>query len=307
MQKRFTIIIIHKNGKERLLNLINSLLPDITNKDQIIICDNNSKDDSLNLPNEILQNKFIKIIRNSENKGYGIAANQVINHELSKFYLICNNDIVMPKNYLNNFESSFIKNSNIGMITGQLYDLKNKKTKTSGFLPTFLSEFDGIGRFRHSKDSNEFSEIENVRGACLAVKSDLINDIGSFNEKFFFYFEDTEWCYRIKKSKWSIFINPSIKIKHMGGASTESFFYPTRIEFFRSRIIFWYECFGIYACIVLLSWNMPKMFLDTLFYLIMTLITLGKSKKFRNKFLERIYIFLWILLGLPRSWRLNKK
>ena len=193
------------------------------------------------------------------------------------------------------------------LIDGQLTTFDGENIKTSSPIPPVSSQFDGIGRLRHNKDPKKLSKVGILRGACLAARSSMISDIGSYDEDFFFYFEETEWCIRINRSKWDVMFEPSIKIKHVGGASTSSLYKESRIEFYRGRILYWKKVYPAYLIILFYLWNAPKLLIDAAFYLLMTSLTLNLHKKFRDKFVDRMVAILWITLGRPKSWGLPGK
>ena len=174
--------------------------------------------------------------------------------------------------------------------------------------PGLMSQLDLIGRPYRSKKINKFDQVSLLRGACLAVNRKMTNELGMYDEEFYFYHEETEWCIRINKSmKWKVMFAPEIQISHIGGASTSSLFPESRVEFFRSRLIFWSKVFPRNKVIILYLWNIPKIIMDFLFYLLLTIITLGMVKKFKNKFVDRLMQIAWLMAGKPNSWGLPNK
>ena len=305
MKKRFTIAIIHRNGLDRLKSVLDSVISASGSTDEIIIVDNASTDRSIPAILKIYPN--ITTIRNSCNAGYGHAANQAIDKGLGKYFLICNNDITIPKDALDQFEDIFLSDSKIGMISGQQTNLNGDNVRTSSKAPSLLSEFDGIGRIDHSKDPERTSEVGILRGACLAVRRIAIDEVGPYDNDFFFYFEDTEWCIRMVQFNWKVIIAPHIKIPHIGGSSSNEFYSMSRIEFYRSRMLFWKKIYPKYLVTLLYLWNIPKLILDSIFYTLVTLLTLGLNKRLRNKLLDRVFVLFWLLIGQPKKWGLPGK
>ena len=173
--------------------------------------------------------------------------------------------------------------------------------------PTFLSELDSIGRLRTPERYKTIHEVGTLRGACLAVRKETIESAGMMDDDFFFYFEETEWCMRIAKNGWKVLTAPHIKIMHIGGDSTKSVYHGSRIEFFRSRLLFWRKTMPTYLVIILYLWNIPKLIVDGCFYLIVTILTLGLNIRMRNKLIDRVVVLSWLLLGKPKTWGLPGK
>jgi len=305
MKQRFTIAIIHRNGISRLKAALDSVIKASNATDEIIIVDNNSTDDSISVISKEYKN--IKIIRNSCNTGYGCAANQAIKKGSGEYFLICNNDITIPTDALGQFESIFMNDPKIGMASGQQTNLNGDSIRTSSKAPSPFSEFDGIGRMDHSKDPNKTTEVGILRGACLAVRKSAVDEVGAYDDDFFFYFEDTEWCIRMARLNWKVVIIPRIKIPHIGGSSSNEFYSQSRIEFYRSRMLFWKKIYPKYLVALLYIWNIPKLMLDSVFYFLTTVLTLGLNKRLKNKLLDRIFVLTWFLMGQPKKWGLPDK
>jgi len=305
MSCRFSIIIVHRNGFNRLKSVIDSALKAFESCDEIIIVDNASTDNSISQISKIYPN--IQIIKNKFNSGYGHAANQGINSGKGKYFLICNNDITLPLNIFKDLEELFLKESRAGIISGQQTNLEGEIIRTSSKKPSLLSEFDGIGRIDHNKDPDKITDVGILRGACLGVKKEMIEEIGAYDEDFFFYFEDTEWCIRAHKNSWKVILHPKIKIPHIGGSSSNELYSKSRIEFYRSRIIFWKKIFPKSIVVLLYLWNIPKLCLDLIFYSLITLITFGQNTRIRKKMIDRAVVLTWLLLGKPKKWGLPRK
>lgn len=305
MKKRFTIAIIHRNGIDRLKAVLDSVINASNAIDEIIIVDNASTDGSISTISKTY--KDITVIYNEHNTGYGYAANQAINKGSGKYFLICNNDITIPEDSLDRFEDIFTSDQKIGMVSGQQTNLNGDNVRTSSKAPSLFSEFDGIGRIDHSKDPKETTEVGILRGACLAVRKLAIDEVGTYDDDFFFYFEDTEWCIRMAREGWKVVIAPHIKIPHIGGSSSNEFYSQSRIEFYRSRILFWKKIYPKYLVILLYTWNIPKLILDGIFYSLVTALTLGLNKRLKNKLLDRVFVLTWLLAGQPKKWGLPGK
>ena len=315
MSVRFTVIIIHRNGFDRLKAAIDSIKEASSTSEEIFIVDNASSDDSIDRISSIYPD--VNVILNEFNSGYGHAANQGIKKGAGNYFLICNNDIVVPKNIFDELESVFKKDANAGIVSGQLTDINRNRVRTSYTRPSITSEFDSIGRFgrliktikkTHYQDPKIISEVGIIGGACLGVRRKMIDDIGAYDEDFFFYFEDTEWCIRAWRNDWKVILNPEIEIAHLGGSSSSEFYKESRIEFYRSRMIFWKKVYPLYITILLHLWNIPKLFIDLIFYFILTMLSFGLNKRLKNKMTDRLIVIAWLINGKPSKWGLpNKK
>jgi GT2 family glycosyltransferase len=62
-------------------------------------------------------------------------------------------------------------------------------------------------------------EVDWLFGACLLVRSAAAGEVGLFDESFFMFSEETDWCYRFRSAGWKILFFPGAEVVHVGGAS----------------------------------------------------------------------------------------
>jgi len=303
-KSRFSIVIVHKNGLDKIKKILDCLINIIQDADEIIVVDNNSSDSSI----EYLQSQYknIQLILNKSNLGYGKAANQGMNIATGKYFLILNNDLYLEKNSLDLFEKNFNEYKSAGMLTGQIYNFHNNPKRTALKNPNFLSE---LGIFKQPSlkiIGDKVIKIENMTGACIAVRRETAETAGMYDEDFFFYFEETEWCYRLKDYSWDIYLDPKIKVFHEGGGSSKRIIFSSRVEFLRSRLIFWKKIFspGKYYCLVI--FNYFNILLRTFLYFLLTILTLGLCKRLKYKFKEKVFLLAFLSFGMPKDWGIPK-
>ena len=68
-------------------------------------------------------------------------------------------------------------------------------------------------------DHDELREVDWLFGACLLVRRDAADEVGLFDEDFFMFSEETDWCYRFRQAGWSVYFFPGAEVVHVGGAS----------------------------------------------------------------------------------------
>jgi len=310
LHTRFSIIVIHRNNFKTLERALSSILQNISDNDEIILVDNHSTDDSI----EILETndcfKKIKIIKNSCNAGYSIACNQGISEASGKYSIICNNDIELESSFLHDLEKIISANKSFGLIGPKIVNSDESIINSySENKIGILNQLDFFGRFfRPRSNIVSIKQVETLRGPCIVMNPEITKDIGNFDEEFFFYHEEVEFCHRISRSnKWKVLYSPEIKIKHYGGVSSRKYFKESRIEFFRSRILFWNKTLPFYKRFIVKIFNYPKLFLDLIFYLLATIITFNLKKKFLLKMFDRAYVIYWLLKGKPEYLGLPDK
>ena len=79
-----------------------------------------------------------------------------------------------------------------------------------------LLPFFKLGRWRR----DEIRVVGWVTGACLLVRREVLDEVGALDENMFMFYEDLDWCMRIRAAGWKIFYVPQSRICHLGGQST---------------------------------------------------------------------------------------
>lgn len=198
---------------------------------EVVVVDNASRDGSV----EMLQAEFpfVRLIQNHENRGYTIPMNQALREAQGERFLVQLNPdtIVLPGSFdcLTAFMDAHPK---VGICIPKVLNRDGtlqKQCRRSTARPwDAISYFTGLNRlFPHSRFFNnylkgylgedEVHEVEAVSGSCMLIRRAVIDQIGYLDEGFFSYQEDSDFCFRAKKSGWQVFYVPTAQIIHFGG------------------------------------------------------------------------------------------
>lgn len=224
------IIIINYNNFELTKNCISSILETYENKINILVIDNNSTDGSV----EKLKISFpdIEIITNAANLGYAYAVNRGFEASKSDIVIISNNDVVYLPYSISNLIEPFHSFDDIGVIgPQQIYPDGNWQYSYGTFpgIKTALMDLLLINYFSHFIKkiqwklkifSNELKPVEYIDGAIMAIRRTAFQSVNGFDEDYFFYTEEADFCYKLKKSGWKILFNPKSMVIHERGGST---------------------------------------------------------------------------------------
>lgn len=210
-------------------------------KYEIIIVDNNSHDNS----KEILTAEFPNMIwvQNVTNEGFGKANNRGIAQAKGEVILLLNSDTLITDNTIQQLYQSFVVDSvNVGMATCQLIN-KDGSNQRSVFneIASFKSILKWnlpIERLFRKQLNRTLDHIEAVNGACMIFNRQRINSIGYFDEDFFMYSEELEWCRRIRNSGLEIKQYKEHKIMHLEEASSNSKIWNTKQRMVSSMLLF---------------------------------------------------------------------
>lgn len=308
MKKRFSIVIVHRNGVDMLLNALSALVRawDGT-RDELFLVDNSSNDDSV----ERVVTAFPQaiIIRNRCNNGFARANNQAIAHATGEFILLLNSDAFVAADVLDRIEADFRREARVGVITGQLQDVVGGLQRSSGGIPTALNEL-GLGFLKKKPvpvEHDGLIETESVVGACMAVRAAAMQEAGSLDDDFFYYFEDIEWCHRIRRHGWKVVVDPAARITHLKGASTRGKRRGAQVEFLRAKLQFYRKTTPPLVASLLLFYRIIRLLINTTSNLLIVLLTLGLVGRFRDRLGIYFTQLAWLALGRPDHWGLPDK
>jgi GT2 family glycosyltransferase len=230
-----SVVILNFNAKDYLKKCLESIdKSEITNPIEIIIADNASTDDSFILAKSTqLKNPKINYIfhPNTGNVGFAAGNNQglTVSNSNSKYILFLNPDTTVKKDTFEKMIQFFEENQQVDAATCDLILAVTGKTQPEshrGF-PTPLNSFFHFFGFCLPKlfpDSQFFNGyflgIEACVGAFLMVKRKVGQKIGWWNEKYFFYGEDLDFCWQLKQNNFHLYFYPKAQATHFQGVSS---------------------------------------------------------------------------------------
>ena len=331
-----SILIVNYNVKEYLGNCIDSILQsEYKGAIEIVVVDNHSFDGS----DEFIHNRFpdVKMIKNSENLGFGKAVNQAARVATNDYLLILNPDTVIQEDTIATFVHYMKDHPEAGLIgpkilnpDGSLQLTCKRSFPTPGIaLPKLL----GLSKvFPKSKwagkynltylNQEEVHSVDAVSGSCMFLQRKLFIDIGGFDERFFMFGEDIDLCYRIKESGNEIYYVPRTKIIHYRGESVKFAPYDSINAFYNAMILFYGKHFsksqsifsrlGIRFGIIIrqyvtligeLKSQIISVFLDAAVVLFAFLVTIPIKFSYydpitmSNGIIPTVYILFWLIVG----------
>lgn len=231
-EPKVAIVLLNYNGHDDTIRCIDSLKKlDYSNYD-IIVVDNGSTDGS---------EKYLRTIEGTHlqqtgrNLGYAGGNNIGIKYALKlspNYILVLNNDTVVERSLLVDLVHSAGELPALGVCGCKILDGKGNIWFGGGRL------IESIGTTKTFFDErlNEVTEVSFVTGCMLFIKREIFEEVGFFDDRYFMYFEDAQFCYRVRKHGFKCYYIPSIKITHMieDGRNTELSAYFT----LRNRQIF---------------------------------------------------------------------
>ncbi len=233
-----SVVIVNYNGYQLLEDCISTLQKYTTGVNyEVIVVDNGSSFEDV----KSVISKFsgIKVIEQKENKGFSFANNVGIKAAVGKNFLLLNNDIVFIEDSISKvfeFSKSIGDTAIIGCkllnkdLSHQIsvvdFDTVSNLFGENFFLYLLFPKSKIFSKFHLNDYSADAPlEVDAVKGAFFLIPRKVYEKVGLLDERFFFYYEETEYCYRYKKLGGKVIYYPNSKIVHLGGSSTESNFW----------------------------------------------------------------------------------
>lgn len=220
MKTNTSIIIPNWNGEDYIIDCLDSLSKQSFRNFEIIVVDNGSTDNSLKL----IEEKYpkVKIKKLSYNTGFAVAVNNGIKMSKAKYVVLMNNDTYADKNWLKELVEA-MNSGGYGFAASKMlfYD-KRSHINTAGDDITKYGW--AMQRGFGNKDGKSFSdnkEIFSASGGSVIILRDLFKEVGYFDEKFFAYLEDVDWCYRAQLMGHKGLFVANSKIYHHVSATTK--------------------------------------------------------------------------------------
>ena len=297
-----SIIIVNYNTREHLLKCLAAALhPDKDATCRVIIIDNGSSDGSVEAARQ--QHPDIDIIRNEQNQGFARAVNQGLKAaDKCDYHLILNSDARLSDDYLKKTIGFLETHPKCAVVTGQLLNPDGSRQNSFDNFPSIWSETLGKSLLRiispkkypsKKQDYDSPLEVESVIGAAMLVRQKAIADAGPLDEDYFFFLEETDWCYRMKQKGWSIYFVPEALAYHLQGETKKLVRIPAKIEYLNSLYKFFRKRHTLPAYWLLRLIKPIKIILGCVANLLLNILTLGLIRRFRQDLILYASLGIW--------------
>lgn len=219
-----SIIIVNFNGKKWLDKCLSSLSVQSFRNLEIILVDNRSTDDSVLL----VKNNFpkVKVVEAGANLGFAGGNNEGVKHAKGKYILLLNNDTYVENDFVEKFLDAFNEIPRLGIVQSKIVLMNDpEKLDTCGAFWTDTSFLYYVG---NNKDEslpkyNKPFKIFAAKGASVLIKRELIEKVGLFDNDFWSYYEETDFCHRAWIAGYEVWYWPKAVCYHAIGGTSLTF------------------------------------------------------------------------------------
>ncbi len=303
-----SIIIVNYNNFNLLKNCIKSIQDKSEEVEyEIIIVDNGSAE--IDLDEIGVHFPGVILIKNQLNLGFAKANNIGAGYAKGKYLLFLNNDTLFIENTLK-IILRFLRAQNDELIIGckMLNEDRTLQISTASFPTLFntLTENYLLYKiFPRSKLFNKYylnysgsdniTEVDVVKGAFLFCSEVAFKKLNGFDERFYFYSEETDFCYRFKNGIGKVLYYPLTSIIHFGGATTEQNLWFKYKNQCIARVQLYQKYYNGYRLGIIIFSHYSGLLLRTLVYF------LGGIASFNKNLLLKSYYFFRQFFVYPKN------
>ena len=227
-----SVVVVNYNTAHLLKDMRTELM---RSKDglalQMIVIDNASRDDSVS----VLQREFgdAHVIVNGANVGFGRANNQAVEVATGRYLLLLNTDAFVAPDTLSKTVAYMDQHPECGVLGVRLVGRDGERQPACRYFPNPWNVFllrSGLAKAFHNTqmidppvtDDSVPRECDWVVGCYMLVRRGVIDQCGLFDPRYFLYFEEVDFCHKVKRAGWQVVYFPQTTVVHWGGESAKA-------------------------------------------------------------------------------------
>jgi N-acetylglucosaminyl-diphospho-decaprenol L-rhamnosyltransferase len=222
-----SVVIVSYNSRSVLGPCLDSLKKQNAFDDtEVIVVDNASSDGTPTMVRE--RYPWVTLIAGRKNVGFSRGVNIGIREARGDFFLILNPDTVVQPDSIGKLLDFMKRTPSAGIVGPKLvygdgtlqyscrrfYTWKVLVLRRTVLGKIFKNSAAVADHMMLDFDHASTREVDWILGACLLVRRQAVESVGLLDERFFLYFEDVDWCYRMKQKGWGVFYHAESVVVH---------------------------------------------------------------------------------------------
>ena len=217
----------------------------------VLVVDNGSTDGSL----ELVRERFPRdeLIANTGNRGYAAANNQAVERARGRYLLLLNSDAEVETAALRTLVAYADDHPEAGVIGPKLLNPDGTLQPSGGRFPTpastvasllGLNRLTGRPRYGTGRDYSVPAEVDEVSGAAMLIRREVIDQVGGLDEGFAWGYEDVDYCLRARRAGWRVHYVPDARVMHHWGGTQRLAPAPTILKAIAGRRRYFEKHYG---------------------------------------------------------------
>ncbi len=297
------LVFINWNSADLVLAAWRSAVAETTSLQRLrlIIVDNASTDGSVEKLRRALPGALI--LEHSKNRGFAAAVNTGLAAVSQPYAFILNADIEFRAGAIDRLVAALNQDPKAVLACPDLLRPDGSRQAAAVTEPRLFWELfnRSLPRRRLVLNKTNPTVVPGVVGPCMALHMERLRQTGPMDERFFFFFEETDWCKRITDSGAHVLFVPDAAVVHLQGESANRRPVRARVQFYDSRYRYFRKHWGRGATLVLYGGLFFKLTVNVLVYALLIVLTCG-HRRIRDKFAVYGTLWYWHVLGTRPRW-----
>ncbi|MBI4253275.1 glycosyltransferase [Candidatus Uhrbacteria bacterium] len=226
---KVSFVIVSWNVRELLERCLRSIFDHSADMPhEVIVIDNASVDGS----SAMVAEKFgqVKLIANKENRGFAAACNQGIEHSTGEYVFLLNPDSEITKSTVSVLTAYLDMRTDVGIVAPQIQNADGSIQQSIQRFPTPLSQLGVLFKIRkvaprplanYYADDFDYTrdeqQVEQPDGAALLIRRSALETVGTFDERFFLWFDEVDLCKRVYDAGYkTVYLSRTHVVHHSG-------------------------------------------------------------------------------------------
>jgi len=272
---------------------------------------------STDLTPSVLPARFphVRYLRSESNLGFARAVNDAARRTAGKWLALLNSDARLEASALARAVAWMDSHPDCAVVAAQLFNQDGSRQNSIANFPTLATELLNKSLLRRlfprrypgkERCPAEPTAVETVVGAFMLIRKEAWDHLGGLDERFFFFFEETDFCLRVRRIGKQVTHLPDVRVRHDQGQTAKQLSAEARIEYWRSRYAYFAKHHTRGERAVLEAGLLVRLLVDWLAAGFMAGITLGHAVRHRTKWRVLSALWVWQLRGRPLSMGLPR-
>jgi hypothetical protein len=251
--------------------------------------------------------RWVRVIGLPRNLGFSAGCNRGLAETTGRHRLLLNSDAALQPGSIASVLAYLDAHPDVGALGPRLVAPNGELQNSAHAYPSALSELVPLALLQLANPRRYPSrrwhprtptDVDAVRGAALFLSGRALRRIGPLSEEFFFFLEETDWCWRARAAGFRVVYLPEASVMHVSGASSKRK-HParTRIEYHRSLYRFLLKYRGLTPAAAVFALRVAKLAL----YVLGVAAPAVVSRGYRARLAEHLDVLVWHLRGCPQA------